>query len=104
MKKIYFVIDEEGYIKGGYSESELVGENVRSVEVEEEHEIFNSDAEIFKYVDGELIKDEERKQQIIKEFDDQRNKPSEIELLRQENEMLALAIMELSTIVLSGGE
>lgn len=104
MKKIYFVIDEEGYIKGGYSESELVGENVHSVEVEEEHEIFNSDAEIFKYVDGELIKDEERKQQIIKEFDDQRNKPSEIELLRQENEMLALAIMELSTIVLSGGE
>src|SRR5690606_27664856 len=104
MKKIFFVIDEEGYIKGGYSESELVGENVHSVEVEEDHEVFNSDAEIFRYVDGQLIKDEDRHRQLIEEHENHINKPSEIELLRRENEMLAFALMELSTIILNGGK
>ena len=45
------------------------------------------------------------------EFEEEINKPSEIELLkkeneelRKENEMIAVAIMELSTIVLNGGK
>lgn len=104
MKKIYFVIDEEGYIRGGYSESELIGENVLSIEVNENHEIFSNDAEIFRYVDGQLIKDEDRQCKLIEEHENHINKPSEIELLRRENEMLAFALMELSTIILNGGK
>lgn len=102
MKRIYFVVDDEGYIKGGYSEGELIGDNVKSIEVEEDHEIFTTDSQTFRFVDGELIKDEERKQQLIKEYEEQKNKPSEIELLKKENEMIALAVMELSSYLMGG--
>ena len=36
------------------------------------------------------------------EIEQEKNQPSELDRLKQENEMLAMAIMELSTIVLKG--
>ena len=38
------------------------------------------------------------------EIEQEENKPSELEQLKRKNEMLAMAIMELSTIVLNGGK
>lgn len=38
------------------------------------------------------------------EIEQEENKPSELERLKRENEMLAMAVMELSTIVLNGGK
>lgn len=38
------------------------------------------------------------------EIEQEENKPSELEQLKRENEMLAMAIMELSTILLNGGK
>ena len=38
------------------------------------------------------------------EIEQEENKPSELEQLKRENEMLAMAVMELSTIVLNGGK
>ena len=38
------------------------------------------------------------------EIEEEQNQPSELEQLKQENEMLAMAVMELSTIILNGGK
>lgn len=38
------------------------------------------------------------------EIEQEENQPSELEHLKRENEMLAMAVMELSTIVLNGGK
>lgn len=38
------------------------------------------------------------------EIEQEENQPSELEQLKRENEMLAMAVLELSTIVLNGGK
>lgn len=38
------------------------------------------------------------------EIEEEQNQPSELEQLKRENEMLAMAVMELSTIILDGGK
>lgn len=38
------------------------------------------------------------------EIEQEENQPSELEQLKQENEMLAMAVVELSTIILNGGK
>lgn len=38
------------------------------------------------------------------EIEQEENQPSEIDSLKKENEMLAMAVMELSTIILNGGK
>lgn len=61
-----------------------------TLEIDEEHEFFQSDFSIYKYVDGELVKDEERQQQLVEQHEREQNKPNE-------SDMLALAILELAT-------
>lgn len=62
-----------------------------SVEVDQDHEVLRN-PEVFKYVDGELIKDEERQQQLIEEYEKEQEKLTKEEI----NEM---AILELAGII-----
>lgn len=93
--KIYFTLDDKGYLNGwgstpSYAEGEVC------LEIEEGHKFFKDDSNCYKYVDGELILDEERKQKRIEERLIEENKPSDLD-------MLALAVMELAEIVLERG-
>lgn len=104
MITIYFNI-VDGYLDG-WSTSPSNLESEQSAVVEKGHEVLQV-PEVFKFVDGELIKDEERQQQLIEDFQET---PSENEELRKENEKLreeidmnALAFMEFAEIILGGG-
>lgn len=46
----------------------------------------------------------EIKWRTMEEIEEEQNQPSELEQLKRENEMLAMAVMELSTIILNGGK
>lgn len=87
MRPVYFVIDSDGYIDGGISYSPL--EDAIKLELPKDHEIFKTDSTIFKYVDGELVKDEEKQQKLIEENEKKSSKPSA-------EDMNALAILELA--------
>ncbi|WDF02965.1 hypothetical protein [Shouchella hunanensis] len=85
MLTIYFNIDEKGYVDG-YSTTECYTEY--NMNVNENHEVL-SNPYIFKLIDGELIKDEEKQKAIIEESEKQRNQPTL-------EELNALAILELA--------
>ena len=57
---------------------------------------------------GDFSTDEYEEVPVIwktkEEIEQEENQPSELEQLKRENEMLAMAVMELSTIVLNGGK
>lgn len=93
---IYFTLDNNGYLTGWSSTPSNV-DNEFSLEVEEGHEVL-SNPFVFKYENGQLVKDEQKQQELINEM----NKPSEIEQLRQENQMLAMAVMELGKLIMGG--
>lgn len=101
MIKIYFNLDE-GYLDG-WSSTSSRSENEYSLLVEKDHEVLQN-ARIFKFEDGELIRDEERKQQLIDEHEQEQNKPSELAALQKDNEVLAMAVLELSQTILSGSD
>lgn len=83
---IYFTLDDDGYLDGWGS--------VRSsdidtkLEVEEEHEVLRN-PHAFKYVDGELIKDEVKQKELIEQYEKEQNK-------LKDKDMTALAILELA--------
>lgn len=93
MITIYFNI-VGGYLDG-WSSTPSNAENEHNVDVEKDHEVLRN-PEIFKYVDGELIKDEERQNELIAEAEEEKNKLSK-------EDMQALATMELAEIILNGG-
>ena len=104
MITIYFNLID-GYLDG-WSTTPSHTENEHSVVVEKDHEVLRV-PEVFKFVDGELIKDEERQRQLIEDFQEP---ISEIELLKKENEALreeidmnAMAFMEFAEMVMGGG-
>ncbi len=82
---IYFNLDEKGYVDG-YSTTECASDH--KINVSESHDVL-SNPFIYKLVDGELIKDEERQKAIIEEDLKQRNQPTL-------EELNALAILELA--------
>lgn len=100
MITVYFNLDDDGYLDG--ISSTKPGHQY-SVDIDETHEVLQN-PEIFKYVDGELVKVEDRQQQLIEEYEKSKNEPSETERLQQDNEMLAMAVMELSQAILNGGD
>lgn len=85
MRTIYFLLDNEGYLSGISSNSYRDDDEIK-LEVEEDHEIFTNDPMVFKYENGELIKDEEQRQRIIVE--EQENRATE-------EDLKALAMLEL---------
>lgn len=68
-------------------------ENDIELELEDDHEFFKSDYQCWKYENGELIFDKEKQKQLIEEYEQEQNKPSQLD-------MLAFAVMELAEIVL----
>ena len=99
MKKIFFVLDDEGYIEGGISYGDLDGSNVKTKDVEDGHPVLNNDPSTFKLVDDELIFDEKRRQKLIAEQEKEQSKiPKE-----ERNEM---AILELAMVIseMKGGK
>ena len=93
--KIYFTLDDDGYVNGWGSTRST--ENDIELDLDDNHEFFKTDFQCWKYVDGELVFDEEKQQQLIEEYEREQNKPSE-------TDMLALAIMELGKLVMNGGK
>lgn len=96
MKKIYFTVGDDGYIEGGISEGRMIGDSICSIEIRGDHDIFTSDSSCWKYENGKLVFDEERQQQLIEEYEREKNKPSE-------TDVLAMAVMDLAELVLNGG-
>src|SRR5690625_388828 len=97
MVKIYFSLDDDGYVYGGISEGVMTGASIMSLEVDSDHEIFNSDPSAFKYTDGELIKDEQKQQELIDNSQKEESKLSE-------DDSNSLAILELAEkLYLKGG-
>lgn len=94
--KIYFTIDENGYLVE-YSSTSMNTENEFMLDIDDNHELLNSMPYFFKFVDGKIIKDENRERQIKEEILREKNKPSDIERLE-------MAIMELAILVLGNKE
>lgn len=92
--KIYFTLDDDGYVNGWGSTRST--ENDIELELADNHDFFKTDFQCWKYVDGELVFDEEKQQQLIEEYEREKNKPSETDIL-------AMAVMDLAELVLNGG-
>ena len=92
---IYITLNENGYIDGWGSTRS--SENDIEIELDDNHEFFKTDHQCWKYVDGELVFDEKRQQKLIEEYEREKNKPSELD-------MLALAVMELGQLIMNGGK
>lgn len=98
--KIYFDIDNEGFLNGWGSTRS--SESEFSLTLENNHEFFKSDVYSWKYVDGEIFFDEEKNIKVTEQYEKEKNKLSvddlntlalfelaqEIEMLRQENQRL----------------
>ena len=92
--KIYFTVDDDGYVNGWGSTRST--ENDIELDLDDNHEFFKTDHQCWKYVDDELVFDEERQQKLIEEYEREKNKPSETDIL-------AMAVMDLAELVLNGG-
>ena len=90
---VYISVDANNYLTGWSS----TRSNVDDIEVNisRNHEAL-SNPEIFKYIDGELVKDEVKQQELIDERIQAENKPDKV----TRNEM---AILELASMVGSIG-
>src|SRR5690554_702896 len=88
--KIYFTLDDDGYVNGWGSTSSHI-DNEIEVDLDENHEFFKTDFACWKYENGELVFDGERQQKLIAEYEQEQNKPTELERL----EALESALLEL---------
>lgn len=91
--KVYLKLDDAGYVRcwsSNYSDDDT------KIDIDKDHEMLRN-PEIFKYEDGELIKDEERQKQLIEEFNASENRLTD-------DEVNAIALMELTEIIMGGGE
>src|SRR5699024_1841732 len=93
---IYINLDDDNYLTGwGSTQSNC---NIKIYIPDEE---VLSNPEIFKYEDGELIKDEEKQKELIKEREEEEEKEtSKIDELIETDNTNALATMDLSERVL----
>lgn len=82
---IYFNL-KNGYLDG-YSSSPNGFEY--EIEVPDNHEVLNN-PEVFRFIDGELVKDEVYQQELIEKYEREQQKPTQ-------EDMLALALLELAT-------
>lgn len=92
---LYLEIGENGYIEG-WGTTKSTDDDVE-IELDENHDFFKTDVHCWKYENGELVFDEEKRQKLIEEYEREQKKPSE-------SDMLALAIMELGKLILNGGK
>ena len=92
---IYITLNENGYINGWGSTRS--SDNDIEIELDDNHEFFKTDFACWKYENGELVFDEEKQKQLTEEYEREKNKPSELD-------MLALAVMELGQLIMNGGK
>ncbi|MFD2210167.1 hypothetical protein ACFSMW_10600 [Virgibacillus halophilus] len=95
MVKIYFETDDKGYVDGwGSTRSK---DDEVELEIDKGHDFFESDSHAWKYVEGNLVFDEERNKELLEEND--KKKPSK-------EEVRSIAILELAERIaaLEGGE
>ena len=93
---VFISLDNDNYLTG-WSSTRSSDDDIE-INVYRNHEALQN-PEVFKYVDGELIKDEERQQELIEEREENENKPNEVE--RLEAALLDLAVMVMGE---DGGE
>lgn len=91
MVKIYFLLNQDGFLLDGYSFNPSNSDEEVFIEVDKQHEVLIN-PDVFKYVDGELIKDEERQQQLNEKREKEEQKISK----EERNEM---AMLELANLV-----
>ena len=99
---IYITVDKHNYVDG-WGSTQSNNDDIKLI-LDKEHEFFHSDFNCWKYKNDELVFDEEKRDRLIAEREQEVNEPSEMDLLRQENETLALAMMDLAEIILNGGD
>ena len=87
--KIYLYVDENNYVSGWGSTRS--SDNNIEIELDDNHEFFNSDFSCWKYIDGELVFDEEKRRRLLEEYEREQNEPTETERL----EALENAVLEL---------
>ena len=105
--EVYEVSDDgsiiENYLWDAYEINEAISEGRYIIQFGWQDRLFEPrwGFEQEKWVEG-LSNEEvrQREQEII----ERENEPTELEKLKQENEMLAMAVMELSTFMLNGGK
>lgn len=83
---VYFSVDADGFITG-YSSSST-GENCTEMELPRDHPIFGDDYLSWQVVDGELIKDEIRQEQLMQQAQAEALAPSVEERLRTAEEII----------------
>lgn len=100
MVKVYIGLDDDNYVNG-WGSLRSSEEDIK-LALGEDHSFFSSDIYCWKYADGDLIFDEERKQHLIEQYEKENTKLSaddlntlalfelaqEIEALRIENKRL----------------
>ena len=86
---VYIALDKNSYVNGWGSARS--SDSDIEIELDDNHEFFKTDFSCWKYVDGELVFDEEKQKQLIEEYEREQKKPSEQERL----EALENALLEL---------
>ncbi|MYL56208.1 hypothetical protein GLW20_01655 [Virgibacillus halodenitrificans] len=92
--KLYSTLDANGHLTGAWYPPSGVPDEIE-VEVPKDHEAWRN-AEVFKFENGTLIKDTAYQQQLINEEQAKHEQPSD-------DEMNAIAIMELTKMIMGGG-
>src|SRR5699024_11868545 len=100
---VYVTDDIYNYVTG-WSSTRSNYDDI-SIRLPTDHEFFKSDMHAWKLVNDELVFDEDKQQQLVNEREKEESKPNELDILKQENEKLAMALMDLAEITLNiGGE
>lgn len=90
---IHVELSNEGRVQGWGS---TPYEGTVEHEIDENHPFFDSPM-LYKLVEGKLVKDEEYEQKLIEEEQEKLSKPSD-------EELNAVALMELTEMIMGGGE
>lgn len=96
MRTWYFMRDENGYLRTKSSTS-MRNENEIQITLPDDHPIHNDNYMVYRYVDGELVKDVGYQERLIEEEQEKQSKPSD-------EELNAIALMELTALIMEGGE
>ena len=86
--KVYLYIND-GYVNG-WSSTRSSDKDIE-IELDDNHDFFKTDHQCWRYENGELVFDEEKRQRLIEEYEREQNKPSSQERL----EALENALLEL---------
>lgn len=96
MRTTYITFDDDGYVNALSGNPGISNEEIK-MDLEDDHPIFEDDFRVYRLDDNQLIADEQKRDQIIAEFQEQESHPSD-------EEMNAIALMELTEMIMGGGD